>query len=104
MPTFPTDKRTKRGAILASVLGSIASNIIGLAYEGISSFLHHKRHKAIKVIEKKTDLQCNRVHHLEDTMIMYGIYNSDTLTDLITTVHRMHNTTLWKEKKPLQGG
>ena len=28
---------------------------------------------------------------------MYGIYDSDTLTDLINTVHRMHNTTTWKE-------
>ena len=42
LPTFPTDKRPKRGAILASVLGGIASMVIGLAYEGISSFLHHK--------------------------------------------------------------
>ena len=49
-------------------------------------------------MEKKTDLQCNRVHHLEDTMIMYGVYNSDTLTDLINTVHKMQNTTMWKEK------
>ena len=39
---FPTDCRHKRGAILAFILGSIASSIIGLAYEGISSFLHHK--------------------------------------------------------------
>ena len=44
LPTFPTDMRTKRGVILASVLGGIASSMIGLAYEGISSFLHHKRH------------------------------------------------------------
>ena len=102
LPTFPTDKRPKRGAILASVLGGIASSIIGLEYEGISSFLHHKRHKAlhkaIKVMERKSDLQCNRVHHVEDTMIMYGVYNSDTLTDVINTVHRMHNTTTWKER------
>ena len=60
LPTFPTGKRPKRGAILASVLGGIASSIIGLAYEGISSFLHHKRHralhKAVTVMEKKTDL------------------------------------------------
>ena len=48
LPTFPKEKRSKRGAILASVLGGIASSIIGLAYEGISSFLHHKRHKAPK--------------------------------------------------------
>ena len=49
-------------------------------------------------MEKKTDLQCNKIHHLEDTMIMYGIYNSDTLTELIDTVHRMQNTTMWKER------
>ena len=53
LPTLPTKKRPKRGAILASVLGGIASSVIGLAYEGISSFLHHKRHKAVKVVEKK---------------------------------------------------
>ena len=44
---FPTDKRHICGAILASILGSVASKVIGLAYKGISSFLHHKRHKAL---------------------------------------------------------
>ena len=90
---FPTDSRPKRGAILASVLGGIASGVIGLAYEGISSFLHHKRHKAlhkaVKVMENKTDIPHNKIHHLKDTMIMYGVYNSDTLTQLIDTVQRM---------------
>ena len=43
-------------------------------------------------------MQHNRVYHLEDTMIMYGKYNSDTLMDLIDTVHKMHNLTTWKEK------
>ena len=80
----------------------MASSVIGLAYEGISSFLHHKRHKAldkaVAVMNKMTDVQCNRIHHLEDTMIMYGVYNSDTLTDLIDTVHRMQNFTAWNEK------
>ena len=47
LPKFPTDHRHKRGAILASLLGSVASSVIGLAYEGISGFLHHKRHKAL---------------------------------------------------------
>ena len=98
LPTFLTEKRPKRGAILVSVLGGIASSVIGLAYEGISSFLCHKRHKAVKVMEKKTDLQCNKIHHLEDTMTMYGVYNSDTLTELIDTVHKMQNTTTWKER------
>ena len=78
------------------------SSVIGLAYEGISSFLHHKRHnalhKAVKVIEKRTDMQHNRVYHLEDTMIMYDTYNSDMGTNLIEIVHKMHNNTTWKEK------
>ena len=43
-------------------------------------------------------MEHNRVYHLEDTMIMYGKYNSDTLTSLIDTVHRMHNITTWKER------
>ena len=55
-------------------------------------------HKAVSVMNKKTDVQCNRIHHLEDTMIMYGVYNSDILTDLIDTVHRMQNFTTWNEK------
>ena len=66
------------------------------------SFLHHKRHKAlhkaVAVIDKKTNMQHNRIHHLEDTMIMYGVYNSDTLTDLIDTVHRIQNFTTWNKK------
>ena len=68
LPTFPMNNRHKRGAILASVFGDIASSIIGLVYEGISSFLHHKRHKAlnkaVKVMEKKTDLQHNKITSL----------------------------------------
>ena len=63
LPKFPTDKRQKRGAILASILGCIASKVIGLAYEGISSFLYHKRHKAlhkaVAIMNKKTNVQCN---------------------------------------------
>ena len=71
---FLTNNRQKHGAILASILGSTASKVIGLAYEGISSFLHHKRckalHKAVAVMNKKTNVQHNQIHHLEDTMIM----------------------------------
>ena len=29
---------------------------------------------------------------------MYGVYNADTLKDLIDTVHRMQNFTTWNEK------
>ena len=38
LPTFPKEKRPKRGAMLSSVLGGIASSVIGLAFKGISSF------------------------------------------------------------------
>ena len=31
-------------------------------------------------------------------MVMYGIYNSDTLEKLINTVNEIHNTTTWNEK------
>ena len=31
-------------------------------------------------------------------MVMYGVYNSDTLEDLIDTVHKLHNRTMWNEK------
>ena len=102
LPNFAADKRPKRGVILASVLGGITSSIIGLAYEGISSFLHHRRHqalhKAVKVMEKKSDSQKDQIHHLEDTMIMYGAYNSDNLKDLIDTLYRMQNISGWREK------
>ena len=42
LPTY--GKRNKR--FIGMLLGSLASGVIGLAFEGISSFLHHKRHKA----------------------------------------------------------
>ena len=95
--TFPKQNRQKRG-----IITSLISGFIGLAYEGIFSFLHHKRqkalHKAVHAIENKVDLQCNKIFHLEDSMVMYGVYNSDTLEDLIDTVHKLHNRTTWNEK------
>ena len=98
LPNF--NSRKKR--FLTTILSTIASKAIGLAFEGISSFLHHKRHKALQkavnVISSKSEIDHNRVYHLEDTMIMYGKYNSDTLMELIKMVHQMQNVTTWKEK------
>ena len=37
------------------------------------------------------DIEQNRVFHLEDSMIMYGVYNVDTLEKLIQMVHKMNN-------------
>ena len=96
------DNNNRKKRFLTTILGTIASKVIGLAFEGISSFLHHKRHKALQkavnVINSKSEIDHNRVYHLEDTMIMYGKYNSDTLMKLVETVHQMQNVTTWKEK------
>ena len=43
LPTFTETNRKKR--FLSALLGTVASKIVGLVFEGISSFLHHKRHK-----------------------------------------------------------
>ena len=100
LPTFTESNRKKR--FLSAVLGTVASKIVGLAFEAISSFLYHKRHKslnkAIKQINQRQNIEHNRIYHLGDTMIMYSKYNSDTLNNLIDTVHRMHNLTSLKEK------
>ena len=42
LPTCTENNRKKR--FLSGVLGTVPSKIVGLAFEGISSFLHHKRH------------------------------------------------------------
>ena len=98
LPNF--NNRKKR--FLTTILGTIATKVIGLAFEGISSFLHHKRHealhKAVNVLNSRMNIDHNRVYHLEDTMIMYGKYNSDTLIELVNMVHQMQNVTTWKEK------
>ena len=96
LPTFSKQERQKR-----CILTSIIMGFMGLAYEGISSFLHYKRqqslHKAVHTMKNKVDMQCNKIFHLEDSVVMYGIYNSDTLEALIDTVHRLHNQSTWNE-------
>ena len=42
-------------------------------------------------METKTNIQQNKLLHLEDSMVMYGVYNAETLENLIKTVHHMHN-------------
>ena len=83
-------------------MGTVATKVIGLVFESISSLLHHKRHealqKAVTALNSRTNIDHNRVYHLEDTMIMYGKYNSDTLMELVNSMHQMQNVTTWKEK------
>ena len=49
-------------------------------------------------MKKRQDIEQNRVFHLEDSMIMYGVYNVDTLEKLIQMVHKMNNRSVWYEK------
>ena len=42
-------------------------------------------------MENQVNLQQNKIFHLEDSMVMYGIHNSGTLKKFIDTVHKMHN-------------
>ena len=97
LPTFPKERKEKR-----SIIALLVTSFISLAYEDISSYLHNRRqkglHKAFVAMENKVNLEQHRVFHLEGSMVMYGIYNSDTLEQLISTMYKMHNKTTWNEK------
>ena len=73
-----------------------------MAYEDISNYLHNKRQTALKkafiAMENQVNLERSKVFHLEDSIVIYGIYISDTLEKLINTVHKMDNKTTWNEK------
>ena len=49
-------------------------------------------------MNKRINIEQNRVFHLEDSMIMYGVYNVDTLEKLIQMIHKMNNRSVWYEK------
>ena len=44
------------------------------------------------------DIQRNRLRHLENTLVMYGVYNAETLEKLIKTVHALHSRLSMYEK------
>ena len=90
LPKFHTEHRNKR-----AIFGALISGFIGLAFKGISSFLHQKRHKAIqkavKAMSISTNAQRNKLMHLENSLIMYGVYNVETLEKLVMTAHALHS-------------
>ena len=95
LPQLP--RKQKHG-----IITMLVSSFIGLAYEGISRFLHHKQnkalHKAFKAMDRRTTIQHNKLIQLENSMLMYGIYNAEMLEKLISTVHHIHNTTSLHER------
>ena len=79
----------------------MVSGFIGLVYEGISSFLQKKHNdalqKAMIAMNSEAKFQCNKLLRLDNTMLMYGIYNAETLEKLINTVQELHNVTSLQE-------
>ena len=49
-------------------------------------------------MDSKTAILHNKLMQLETSMLMYGIYNAETLVKLINTVQNMHNTTSSHER------
>ena len=90
LPKFYKGQKCERG-----IFGALISGFIGLAFEGISSFLHHKRHnalhKALKAMSVLMNAQRIKLMHLENTLIMYGIHNAETLERLVKMVHTIHS-------------
>ena len=80
----------------------IGIRFIGLAYEGISSFLQQNHEnalqKAVYAMSNQASIQCNKLMKLDNTMLMHGIYNTETLERLINTLHEIHNVTSSHEK------
>ena len=94
---LPQVSRQKCGIITIFV-----SSFIGLAYEGILSFLQQKcknaLHKAVNAINNQANIQYNKLMKLDDTMLMSGVYNAETLEKLIKTVYEIYNATSSHEK------
>ena len=44
-------------------------------------------------MNNQTSIQCNKLMRLDNTMLMYGIYNAEMLEKLINMVDKIHNTT-----------
>ena len=89
LPNFQMNKKEKR-----CIITSLVTYFIGLGYEGIFSYLHNKRQKALQrafiAMEKQVNLERNRIFHLEDSMAIYGIYNSEAIEKLINMIQHMH--------------
>ena len=83
-PLLPKRPRQKCG-----LMTTLVSGFIGLAYEGISSFLQRKWDNALKravsALDNEINAQHNKLLKLDNTMLMYGIYNAETLEKLIST-------------------
>ena len=49
-------------------------------------------------MDDKATIQHNKLMQLENSMLMYGVYDAEMLEKLINTVHNIHNTTSSHER------
>ena len=103
LPKFEDkEKNIKQRCQKRQIISALIIILIGLAFEGISSFLQHKWEKALQqamhTMDKRVNIEWNRVFHLDDAMIMNGVYNVDTLEKLIQMVHKMNTKSVWFER------
>ena len=54
--------------------------------------------KAVNAMINQASIQCTKLMKLDNTMLMYGIYNAETLEKLINTVQEIHNVNFSHEK------
>ena len=90
LPKFPKGQKSKRG-----FFNAIVSDFVGLVFKGILNFLHNRRHKAlhkaVKTMSIQIDIQRNKLMHLENTLVMLGVYNAEMLERLVKTVYALHS-------------
>ena len=91
-PLLPHISKQKCG-----IVTTLVSGFIGLAYEGISSFLERKHENGLQnsviAMNNEVDFQCKKLLKLDNAMLMYRIYTAETLEKLINTVQEIHNVT-----------
>ena len=91
-PLLPCISKQKHG-----IVTTLVSGFIGLAYEGISSFLQRKckdaLQKAMITMNNEVNFKYKKLLKLDNTMLINGIYNAETLEKLMNTVQDIHNVT-----------
>ena len=49
-------------------------------------------------MERKVNRERKKVFYLENSMILYGIYNAETIETIVNTLKKVTNKTKWNEK------
>ena len=69
---------------ICRIVTTLVSGFIGLAYEGISSFLQRKcedaLQKAMNAMNNEVNFQCNKLLKLDNTMLMYTVQDIHNVT------------------------